>query len=395
MNKWDPYSPAPVQRRSSPLPLVLLLLAVGIGLAFLLLPRNDAGLTDPGIAPRPVAARGSLAESERSTIELFQSTEPSVVYITSYRGSSRERRIFGSRSSSAPRPAGTGTGFIWRSDGYVVTNHHVISGGDRFTVTLHTGRTLEARKVGDARYDDLAVLKIDPPAGVELREIQVGSSSDLLVGQSVFAIGSPFGLDRTLTTGVVSGLDRELKTEEDTTIRGVIQTDCAINPGNSGGPLLDSAGRLIGVNTAIATLSGSSAGVGFAIPVDTVNEIVTQIIKRGRPVMTGLGITPFPEQWRRRIGIRGVAFTGVSEGSPAEQAGLERSIVYQDGSYRLGDVIVQVEDMPIATVADLRDALRGRRVGEQVTVRLVKGGRARSIDFSLIDVEAGSGGRRD
>jgi S1-C subfamily serine protease len=228
------------------------------------------------VPTRPVTPRGPLAADELANIEVFKRLSPSVVHITTL----EVARDFFSRSVQQV-PRGTGTGFVWDSQGHVVTNFHVIQGGDAARVTLADQSTHRATLVGAFPDRDLAVLKINLPRE-RLHPIPVGTSRDLQVGQKVYAIGNPFGLDQTLTTGIVSALNREIDSVNQRTIRGVIQTDAAINPGNSGGPLLDSAGRLIGVNTAIYSPSGGSAGIGFAIPVDEVNRIVPRLIKEGR-----------------------------------------------------------------------------------------------------------------
>ena len=273
-----PYQPD-YPRRASPWtyfgPILALLLIV-VGLGWLVATwLGHGGVNDPNAALRPVVARGDLAEDEKSTIELFKKASPSVVFITSL---AVVQNVFSLNPQEIPR--GTGSGFIWDDQGHVVTNFHVIQGAQAAKVTLADHSTFEAKLTGAEATFDLAVLKIDAPKS-KLQALQLGKSSDLQVGQKVFAIGNPFGLDQTLTSGIVSALGREIKSPNEQPITGVIQTDAAINPGNSGGPLLDSAGLLIGVNAAIASPSGAYAGIGFAIPVDTVNEVVTQLIRRG------------------------------------------------------------------------------------------------------------------
>ena len=228
------------------------------------------------IAPRRVTARGDLAADEASTIELFQKARGSVVYINT---SERVLDLWTRNVFTIPK--GTGSGFVWDEDGNIVTNFHVIAGAAEARVRLSDGRDFGARLVGASPAHDVAVLRF--AASSSLTPVLIGTSSDLKVGQKVFAIGNPFGLDWTLTTGIISALDRALPAEDGRSlIEDLIQTDAAINPGNSGGPLLDSAGRLIGVNTAIFSPSGASAGVGFAVPVDTVNRVVAQLIARGK-----------------------------------------------------------------------------------------------------------------
>lgn len=249
------------------------------------LPAIEAWFSPREAAERTVMARGDLAADEKTTIELFEKSRASVVYITT---AQLVRDVWTRNVFSVPR--GTGSGFIWDDAGHVVTNFHVIQGASEATVKLADGRDYQAALVGTSPAHDIAVLKIGvgfkrPPA------VPVGTSADLKVGQKVFAIGNPFGLDWTLTTGIVSALDRSLPGEAGgPAIDHLIQTDAAINPGNSGGPLLDSAGRLIGINTAIYSPSGASAGIGFAVPVDTVMRVVPQLIKTGKYIRPALGI---------------------------------------------------------------------------------------------------------
>src|SRR4051812_26750881 len=234
--------------------------------------------------PRAVAPRGPLLPEEQHLIKLFESTAPSVAYITT--------QVVARRGFFVQEVAqGAGSGFVWDDKGHIVTNNHVVEGAQKVQVQLDAGRTFDARVVGTAPQYDLAVVKLEKvPAG--LKPIAIGTSKDLRIGQSAYAIGNPFGLTRTLTSGIVSALDRHLPTSDIREVSGAIQTDAAINPGNSGGPLLDSAGRLIGVTTAIRSPSGGSTGVGLAIPVDLVNRIVPQLIAKGRAPQPGIGIVP-------------------------------------------------------------------------------------------------------
>ena len=260
--------------------------------------------------PRPVTPRGSLSEFEQHNIDVFARLAPSVVYITARGGSG----LMGSTSGGS-----AGSGFIWDRAGHVVTNYHVVAGAREVAVRLNSGDAIRARIVGTAPDYDLAVLKLKS-ALPSLQPIPVGASADLRVGQAVLAIGNPFGLDRTLTTGIVSALDRRLPTGTGREIAGVIQTDAAINPGNSGGPLLDSAGRLIGVNTAMISGSGSSAGIGFAVPVDVVNRIVPQLIAETRAMRPGFGIAAAPQAVAARLGVDGIVIVDVLPDGSAEKA---------------------------------------------------------------------------
>src|SRR6185295_3452494 len=257
---------------------------------------RSASLFDPRAAPRPVTPRGDLLGDEKSTITLFRQASPSVVNITAI---GVERDLFTLNLYQIPQ--GTGSGFVWDTNGDIITNVHVSQNADAAQVTLADQSNWRARVVGTAPDKDLAVLRIDAPAN-RLHPIPIGTSKDLQVGQSVFAIGNPFGLDQTLTTGVISALNREIESVTRRPIQGVIQSDAAINPGNSGGPLLDSAGRLIGVNTAIYSPSGASAGIGFAIPVDTVNRIVPRLIRDGRFIRPALGVTAGSESLAKVLG---------------------------------------------------------------------------------------------
>lgn len=324
-------------------------------------------------APREVAVRGDLGASEKATAELFRVTAPSVASIYTLRGAGR----LGDQESGA----GTGSGFVWDRAGHVVTNNHVIEGASEIGVVLDNGRMIPARLVGQAPWADLAVLKLTV-APDDLRPIPVGRSKDLVVGQAVLAIGNPFGLSGTLTTGIISALDRRLPTPTGRIVTGVIQTDAAINPGNSGGPLIDSAGRLIGVNTAIAGPSGASAGVGFAIPVDTVNRIVPALIRDGRVPLAGIGIVPVPEEIAMRAGVRGLVIQSVRPGSSAETAGL-RGL---DSRGRVGDVILEVGGTAVASVGELSLALEQAGIGNTARLTVVREGRRRSVDVKVQDI---------
>lgn len=335
----------------------------------------------PGAEPRQVTARGELAPWEQTTIEIFEAARDSVVYVET-RAVVRapwERQSF-------EVPQGTGSGFVWDRRGHIVTNAHVLQGASSARVLLADGRSFEASLVGASPEHDLAVLRIR--VGVDRpRPIPVGEAGSLRVGQAVFAIGNPFGLDWTLTTGVVSALDRSLPSENGRPIRGLVQTDAAINPGNSGGPLIDSAGRLIGVNTAIYSPSGASAGIGFAVPVDTVNRVVPQIIGEGRYEPPRLGIEVnrrINEQLTRRLGFEGVAILAAPEGGPAAEAGLEGFSRRSDGSIVLGDIIVGLGGTEIANTDDLYAALERHEPGETVSLRVRRAdGSEREVEITL------------
>ena len=334
--------------------------------------------------PRAVAARGDLAADEASTIELFERTAPSVVFITNL---AVRRDWLGLNVMEIPQ--GTGSGFVWDDAGHVVTNFHVIQGAHAAEVTLADGSAWDASLVGFEADKDLAVLRISAPAD-KLHPIAVGRSHDLRVGQKVFAIGNPFGLDHTLTTGIISALGREIRSVTNRPIRDVIQTDAAINPGNSGGPLLDSAGRLIGVNTAIYSPGGNgqgtSIGIGFAVPVDTINRIVPQLVSHGKVVRPGLGIIAAEDRIARQLGLDGVLVLEVSPGGGAEQAGLQPTVRDASGRIRLGDVIVAVDGQSVRTRDELTDRREMREVGSEVTVRLRRDDRERDVRVRVQDL---------
>jgi 2-alkenal reductase len=338
--------------------------------------------------PRAVTARGDLAASERATIEIFERASPSVVHVFARPDPRRLLDPFDNGSGGEPRGEGggvqSGTGFLWDEGGHVVTNNHVIAGATPVIVRFASGEVVPAEIVGTAPNYDLAVLRLgrmrEPPPPVA-----IGTSADLKVGQATFAIGNPFGLDQTLTTGVISALQRRLPTSEGREIADVIQTDAAINPGNSGGPLLDSAGRLIGVNTAIFSPSGAYAGIGFAIPVDVVNRVVPQLIRDGRVPTPGIGIIAGEEAAAARLGIEGVVVVRTIPGSPAERAGL-RGIDPRTGM--LGDVITGVNGKGVSRLSDLTAALEKARIGQPVELTVERAGRTTTIQVEVADVGA-------
>ena len=336
-------------------------------------------LTPTQAKPRAVEPRGPLPEWEQVSIRRFREAAPSVVYITTTE--ERARDIFG--FDVVEVPAGSGTGFIWDAQGHVVTNFHVIQGATHAFITLADGSRHEATYVGGAPDKDLAVLLLakTPP---KLRPIPLGSSADLQVGQAVLAIGNPFGLDQTLTTGVVSALGREIQSVTRRRIAGVIQTDAAINPGNSGGPLLDSAGRLVGVNTAIQSPSGASAGIGFAVPVDTVNRVVPQLIARGRLERPDLGFEPVaPRLVERAFGPqKGVMVGRVFRGGPAARAGL-RGVQVEGRRVFAGDLIQAVNGRAVEDWDSLLDAVEALPLGGSADLDIQREGRPMRVAIRL------------
>ena len=341
---------------------------------------NRAPLRRPEAQPREVAIRAPMADGEQATIQLFRKCSVSVVNIQT---SLLRQNLFDLNPMEIPR--GTGSGFIWDDQGHIVTNFHVLAGANRARVVLADQSTWQATLVGQAPDKDLAVLRIDAPAA-RLIPIPIGTSGDLEVGQTVYAIGSPFGLDQTLTTGVISGLEREIRSLTDRRIMGVIQTDAAINPGNSGGPLLDSDGRLIGVNTSIVSPSGAYAGIGFAIPVDTVNRIVPELIRNGEVRRPWLGVRLAPASVTRNLKADGVLVVGVEPGSGAEKAGIRPMNTQEDRlEDLLGDLIVAVDGQKVRTAEDIFDALEGRSAGDRVVISVLR--MQRDGSFEKLDLE--------
>ena len=322
--------------------------------------------------PRSITARGALAADELGNIEVFKRVSPSVVHITTL---ATERDFFNRSVQQVAR--GTGTGFVWDNAGHIVTNFHVVQEGSGARVTLSDQSTWPATLVGAYPDRDLVVLHINAPRD-KLPAIALGTSRDLQVGQKVYAIGNPFGLDQTLTTGIVSALNRSIDSANQRVIRGVIQTDAAINPGNSGGPLLDSAGRLIGVTTAIYSPSGASAGIGFAIPVDEINRIVPRLVRDGRITRPALGITTANDTLRRALQLpAGLALVQVTPGGPAARAGLQAFARARDGSITAGDVLSAINDEPVSSLDDMLTLLEKRQPGDSVVLTLWRGGRSR------------------
>ena len=335
----------------------------------------------PG-STRAIAAPPLLDEDERQTIDLFERAAPSVAFITT-----RVQRVDYFRNVFEV-PQGTGSGFLWDRQGHVVTNFHVVRevAGGRGSAQVTLGDDeFDATVVGVARDQDLAVLRISAPRE-KLVPIRIGTSRDLRVGQKVNAIGNPFGLDYTLTTGIVSALGRSIQGVSGTTIFDVVQTDAAINPGNSGGPLLDSAGRLIGVNTAIYSPSGASAGIGFAVPVDTVSRIVPELILHGRVIRPVLGVSldqRLSSAVTRRLGIEGVLIRGVAKGTGAAEAGLAGARIDRRGRIAPGDVIQKIDGKEVGTVGDLLGRLGGYRHGDTVTLTVWRSGETREAQVRL------------
>jgi 2-alkenal reductase len=353
--------------------IILVVILVVLGW-FVAKPYVDRALYS-ATTPRAIEPRGDLAEAERTTIAIFERASPSVVQIAG-------RGETGMQSLESEGGVRSGTGFIWDSAGHVVTNAHVVEGTATVAVRLTSGEVVEAQTVGTAPNYDTAVIRLSNPRQLP-PPLAVGASSDLKVGQSAYAIGNPFGLDQSLTTGIVSALKRRLPTSAGREIVGVIQTDAAINPGNSGGPLLDSAGRLIGMNTAIFSPTGTYSGVGFAIPVDVVNRVVPELIRNGRVPTPGIGIVAANEAIATRMGVEGVVVVRTAPGSPANRAGL-RGVDPASGT--IGDVIVGINGEKVRRLADLTDQLEKLGVGRTAELTLLRNNRTTTVSVEIVDI---------
>ena len=318
-----------------------------------------------------------LTNAEKEVINLFENAAPSVVFITT----STLRQSYYSMDVTEI-PSGSGTGFMWDDEGHIVTNFHVLDGGDRFAVMLSDNSSYDAEVVGLAPSKDLAVLKINVPKE-KLRALPKGQSSSLKVGQSAYAIGNPFGFDQTLTTGVISALGREITAKNGRKIYDVIQTDAAINPGNSGGPLLNSSGKLIGVNTAIYSPSGAYSGIGFSIPVDAVKKIVPDLINYGRINRPVVGVELMNENY---VNVTGAMIYKVRKNSPADLAGLEGVSRVRNGGHLAGDIITKIDNYDIQSNLDLIETLEKYKPDDQVTITYIRGDDIREVELKLISV---------
>jgi S1-C subfamily serine protease len=382
---WRPATSRPPRRQGSPLAAVLfglLLIGGALAISFYFWGGRFWQPSDGNAAPRAVTPRGVLADFEKTTISIYNEAKPSVVHITTL--SVRRDRW---NLNVQQVPEGTGSGFVWDKDGHIVTNFHVVQSvvqnKGAVQVTLADQSSWKGAVVGYYPDKDIAVLYIDAPAS-KLTPIEVGSSADLQVGQSAFSIGNPFGLDQTLTTGVVSAVGREIESVTKRPIKNVIQTDAAINPGNSGGPLLDSAGRLIGMNTAIYSPSGTSAGIGFAIPVDEINRVAPQIIaQKGRVSHPGLGAEYLSDQRAKQLNMAGVLILNVNPGGPADQAGLQPTTRDENGAVQFGDLITAVDGKPVQKISDLDAALDAHKNGDTVTLIIERDGKKQEVKATL------------
>ena len=339
-------------------------------LTFVNIPLNSIGETD---------YLSFATDDEANSVEIFQKSSPAVVFVTN---TALRRSLFSPNIQEIPR--GAGSGFIWNKNGLVVTNFHVIAGANKLTITLQDKSDYRAEVIGVAPEKDLAVLRlIDPPKN--LPTLPMGDSSELSVGRKVLAIGNPFGLDTTLTTGVVSALGQEIKSPSNRKIRGVVQTDAAINPGNSGGPLLNSLGQLVGVNTAIFSPSGASAGIGFAIPVNTVSQVVPQLINYGRILRPIMGIELASDRWIKRYRINGMPVVRVFQGLPAAKAGMMGAYQTRQGTIALGDVIKSIDGVTISNNDDYMTIMEEHKVGDTVEVVTDRAGQTKRFKVQLAE----------
>ena len=302
-----------------------------------------------------------------------------MVYVTN---TALRRNLFSLNVQEIPR--GSGTGFVWDKNGLIVTNFHVVAGAHKLTVTLQDRTEHDADIIGVAPEKDLAVLRIQQPPD-NLTTLPLGDSSELTVGRKVLAIGNPFGLDTTLTTGIVSALGREIQAPSNRKIRGVIQTDAAINPGNSGGPLLNSLGQLVGVNTAIYSPSGASAGIGFAIPVNTVIDVVPQLISYGKVLRPMIGVELASDRWVRRNRTEGLPVVQVYPGLPAAEAGMSGAYRGSRGEVVLGDIITRIGDKPVRSNDDYLNALEAHEAGDEITITSLRGDKTLTYTLELIE----------
>ncbi|HKI38014.1 MAG TPA: trypsin-like peptidase domain-containing protein [Gemmataceae bacterium] len=377
-SSYDPYRDTARRPVAAVWPLLVLLVGLALllgGLVYWFWPGR--GASGPA-QPRTVTPAGKLSDAERATIDLFKAASPSVVHVTNL---TETRTAFSLDVQRVER--GLGSGFVWDDDGHIITNYHVVEGANFARVSFQDGNSYETANIWTYPDKDIAVLKISAPKS-ELVPIPVGTSHDLQVGQSTFAIGNPYGLDHTLTTGIVSALGREITSPNDRPIRGVIQTSAAINPGNSGGPLLDSSGRLIGMNSAILSKSGTFGGIGFAIPVDEINRVVPQLINNGKVVRPRLGVQVAEDEQARQIGVKeGALVVRVFGGSPAEAAGLRGILRDEEGRLILGDVIVSIDDKSIKTGKDLFSVLEQYKAGDTVTVAYLRNGQKKEAKVTL------------
>jgi len=328
----------------------------------------------------------TLLPEERNTISLFEKVSPLVVNIH------RLQTVMTQSFEVRDIQSGMASGFIWNKDGYVVTNFHVVQQGSKFAVTLQKGRTVPAKIVGVLPRKDIAVLKIDDADA--LKEIGAGGfthfpiadSSTLKVGQKAFAIGNPFGLDRTLTSGIISAVGREIPGIAGK-IQNMIQTDASVNPGNSGGPLLDSSGQLVGMNTMIFSTSGTSAGIGFAVPANDITRIVDLLINDGKVKQAGIGVQVFSDQIADSLNIKGIIISNVLPGSSAEKAKLQGTVRDQTGRIILGDIITEINGQPVKNYDELNGVLEKVKIGDKITLKFLRNKHEQKVELQTTEIE--------
>lgn len=391
-----PHRPRRYRENPAPwmvfIPTVAFLLLAGVAIGYLVFRGDRRTTQDPNAQPREVTPRGERDDIEKNRIAVFKDVSSGVVNVDTLR---IQRAGY---LGTAERQAGTGSGFVWDIQGRIVTNFHVVQDAlvvsragvvsiqpsATIRITLADRSSWNARLVGVAPDNDLAVLQIDAPAE-KLKPLKVGGSNDLEVGQTVFAIGNPFGQSLTFTQGIISALDREIQSVTDRPITGVIQTDASLNPGNSGGPMLDREGRLIGVNTAITSPTGGSVGIGYAIPVDTVNRVVTSLIKTGRDARPAMGFVALREQDTRALGFnQGVMIAEVRANGPAAKAGLQGFRVNpQTNRQEPGDLLLAIDGEPVNTLLDLERILSKRKIQQTITVTIQRNNKRIDVELTL------------
>jgi S1-C subfamily serine protease len=380
------YNPAMFSARSPFLTVALALIAVFLVLQLkerISLPDTPSAaapagqLFSGGAAPHNLDPSGP--EPVLSAPEIYRKVSPSVVSVAN---NALVRRGFFSFQVYQVEQ-GSGSGFVWDKEGHIVSNYHVVHKASTITVTFPNGKSFEATVTGVAPDYDLAVLKIQAPPEL-LRPVEMEKECRLEVGRQVYAIGNPFGLDTTMTTGIISALGRTITSMTERSIHNVIQTDAAINPGNSGGPLLNECGMVIGINTAIISPSGAHAGIGFALPAETMIRVVPQLIQYGYVTRAGLGMQFLPDHMTIAAGVKGVAVYAVYDGTPAARAGMEGMKMSRRGELIFGDIITAVNAVPVETIEDLQAVLDPLSPGDAVALRLRKEGKVRDLKVALV-----------
>lgn len=337
-----------------------------------------------GFSAAMAVTESELLPNERSNIAIFKNVSPLVVNVH------KLRTLVTSDFVQRDVQTGMGSGFLWNQQGYVVTNYHVVAGANKIAVTMGKGKTVSARVVGGLARKDVAVLKIEDPEALKLlpnfKQFPLADSSELQVGQQALAIGNPFGLDRTLTTGVISALGRQIPGFGGV-VNNMIQTDASVNPGNSGGPLLDSQGRLIGMNTLIFSQTGTSAGIGFAVPTNDIKRVVDQVVQYGKVKQPAIGVQIFNDEVSNYLGIKGAIISEVIPNTPAAKAGLRGTLRDQNGQIRLGDIIVKMNDHLIKSYEDVYQVLDNINIGDTITLQYLRDNKTHEAKLTTIEVK--------